>query len=124
MSRAYVDEHTEELTENFPNTYTFTKSMAERVLKKRAGDMPIVLIRPTIVAASWKEPMAGWIDTIAAAGGLTLAGTIGILNFVYTKYENIADMVPVDICCNATIVATAWAAYKRGFQLVHVGTSH
>lgn len=32
----------------WPNTYTFTKAVAENVIKKQAGDMPIGIFRPAI----------------------------------------------------------------------------
>ena len=53
------------------------------------------------------EPCPGWTDTFSAAGGLSLAGGCGIVNYVYGDGNNIADLVPVDIVSNAIIVATA-----------------
>ena len=39
-----------------PNTYTYTKQMAESMLVAEAGDMPLCIVRPSIVTAAWKEP--------------------------------------------------------------------
>lgn len=47
---------------HFPNTYTFTKKMAEKMLEMEAGDLPLVIVRPSIVTAAVKEPFPGWID--------------------------------------------------------------
>ncbi|KAF0726769.1 hypothetical protein AaE_009573 [Aphanomyces astaci] len=47
----------------YPNTYTLTKSMAEHMLAKHRAHVPLVLLRPTIVGASWKEPIPGWVHT-------------------------------------------------------------
>ena len=44
---------------NHPNTYTFTKSKAEEVIVKDAGDLPVAIVRPSIVVASWKAPFPG-----------------------------------------------------------------
>jgi hypothetical protein len=41
-----------------PNTYTFTKALAEYVLSQEAKDLPLAIIRPSIVGSSWREPMA------------------------------------------------------------------
>ena len=46
----------------YPNTYTYTKGLAETYLEEYASDLPIAIIRPSIVTASWKEPFPGWID--------------------------------------------------------------
>jgi hypothetical protein len=54
--------------------------MAERTLrKKKRPDLPVVLIRPSIVASSIREPMPGWTDTLSAAGGLSFGGGIGVI---------------------------------------------
>ena len=42
-----------------PNTYTFTKAVAEGMLGKASKDLPIAIVRPSIVVASWKDPFPG-----------------------------------------------------------------
>lgn len=42
-----------------PNTYTFTKSLAENILETEGLGLPISIIRPSIVAASWRDPFPG-----------------------------------------------------------------
>lgn len=99
--------------------------MAERTLRKlRRPDLPVVLLRPSIIGAAYNEPMPGWTDTFSAAGGLTLAGGIGIVNYVRGHGDNIADLVPVDYVANAIIVATAMEANKPKLTVVHSATSH
>ncbi|RLN86191.1 hypothetical protein BBJ28_00011380, partial [Nothophytophthora sp. Chile5] len=40
----------------YPNTYTLTKSMTEHLLvRELAPSFPLVIYRPTIIGASWKE---------------------------------------------------------------------
>lgn len=39
-----------------PNTYTYTKALAEYLLQQEAGDINVAIVRPSIVGASWKEP--------------------------------------------------------------------
>jgi len=99
--------------------------MAERTFKKtRPATLPCVILRPSIIAAAIKEPMPGWTDTLSAAGGLSLAGGIGILNYVYGSMSNIADIVPVDYVSNTILVSTALCADKPGLTIVHASTSH
>lgn len=39
-----------------PNTYTYTKQLAEHLLITEGADLPLAIIRPSIVGAAWKEP--------------------------------------------------------------------
>lgn len=39
-----------------PNTYTFTKSLAEHVLLQEVDNFPIAIFRPSIIGAALKEP--------------------------------------------------------------------
>jgi fatty acyl-CoA reductase len=48
-----VREKTNKLIENFPNTYTFTKSLAEMRLQQMRGSVPVVIFRPSIITASY-----------------------------------------------------------------------
>jgi hypothetical protein len=99
--------------------------MAERTLRKiRRPDLPCVLLRPSIIGASYKEPVPGWTDTFSAAGGLSLAGGTGIVNFVRGDGNNIADLVPVDYVVNTILVAVAFEANKPNLTVIHSATSH
>lgn len=125
MSPEEQDSRLKEILGPFPNTYTYTKSMAERTLRKlRRPELPVVLLRPAIITSSIKEPHFGWTDTLSAAGGLSVAGGVGIINLVHGNVTNIGDLVPVDLVSNTIIVATALKAYKPDFTVMHCGTSH
>lgn len=47
---------------NRPNTYTYTKALAENLIFEQTGKLPIAIVRPSIVASSFLEPVPGWID--------------------------------------------------------------
>ena len=40
-----------------PNTYTFTKQLAESMLVTEGADLPLAIVRPSIVTAAWQEPL-------------------------------------------------------------------
>jgi nucleoside-diphosphate-sugar epimerase len=108
MTPEEQDARLPEIIGEWPNTYTFTKSMGERTMrKKRRPDLAQVILRPSIIGGSVSEPVPGWTDTFSAAGGLTLAGSIGIVNYIYGDGKNVADLVPVDHVSNAILVSTA-----------------
>lgn len=57
MDESMVDAITPELIGKKPNTYTYTKQLAEDLLVKESMGMPVAIVRPSIVGASWKEPV-------------------------------------------------------------------
>jgi hypothetical protein len=48
---------TPKLIHPWPNTYTFTKSLAEWLLHEEAKDLPCAIFRPSIIGASAEEPI-------------------------------------------------------------------
>ena len=99
-----VQEREKKIIGEYPNTYTFTKALAERMLKKKRGNLPVVIVRPSIIQGCYSDPFKGWTDTIAASGFQILMVTSGILNFVYTTYDTILDVIPCDFVSNQILV--------------------
>ncbi|CDW80559.1 male sterility protein [Stylonychia lemnae] len=125
MTPQLQDQNLQQILGEWPNTYTFTKSMAERTLQKiRRPDIPVVILRPSIIGGSLSEPLVGWTDTFSAAGGLSVAVGLGLVNFIKGHKNNISDIVPVDIVSNAIIVSTALGSKRQELKVVHCGTSH
>src|SRR5437879_6342437 len=59
-----------------PNTYTFTKSLAESLLAARGAGLPIAVVRPSIVETSIEQPFRGWNEGINTSAPLSyLLGT-------------------------------------------------
>lgn len=46
------------------NTYVFTKAMGEMLLGQFKDNVPLVILRPTIITSTYKEPFSGWIEGI------------------------------------------------------------
>ena len=42
-----------------PNSYTFSKAIAENLIKEKYANLPVVIFRPSIVTNSLKEPAVG-----------------------------------------------------------------
>ena len=93
----------------FPNTYVFTKAWAENVVMQSGQGLPIVMMRPSIVTAAWKEPVAGWVDNLNGPTGILAAAGVGLMQTMYAKRYKRADLIPVDIACNMLCVL-AWKA--------------
>jgi len=108
----------------FPNTYTYTKNLAEKSLWKNRGQVPVVLLRPSIIASSLESPFPGWTDSLSAAGGLTLMSGLGLINYINAQGVNRFDVIPVDIVTNSIIVATANGAnVEPMMEIYNCGTS-
>lgn len=56
MDDGIVRDITPRLIGNMPNTYTYTKALAECVVQQEQDKLNIAIIRPSIVGASWQEP--------------------------------------------------------------------
>jgi len=52
--------------------YCYTKAVGEQLLQKECSshDIPVVIVRPSIVTAAMKEPIPGWIDTLNGPSGI------------------------------------------------------
>lgn len=46
----------------WPNAYVFTKAVGEMMVDYLRKDIPTVIIRPTIIESSLKEPFPGWME--------------------------------------------------------------
>ena len=49
----------EDIMEGRPNAYTISKAIAESLVAEKYGDLPVVIVRPSIVTPSLKEPAPG-----------------------------------------------------------------
>lgn len=59
LSEKFMDNITPMLLDKWPNTYTFTKAIAEEVVKEQSKGIPIGMLRPGIVISSYREPLRG-----------------------------------------------------------------
>ena len=64
-----------------PNTYTFTKAISEQLVNEERGELPIAIVRPSIVGGSIEEPMPGWVDNLNGPMGLVASGGHGLVRY-------------------------------------------
>ncbi len=106
----------------WPNTYTFTKSLGESVLARRGGDLPIAIVRPSIVESSERSPFAGWNEGINTSGPLSyLLGT----NFrqLPSNERKCLDVIPVDMVCRGMTLVAAAVIARRHARMYQLATS-
>ncbi|KAK7488833.1 hypothetical protein BaRGS_00019968, partial [Batillaria attramentaria] len=126
----WVDDETVEflrrkLVKNKPNTYTYTKHLAEWVLLTEGAGLPIAIVRPSIVGATWKEPFPGWIDKFTGPSGMAVAIGKGLLRALKGDKNVVADLIPNDIPINIMITAAWYTAVVKPQKLMvyHAVTS-
>ncbi|XP_023955148.1 putative fatty acyl-CoA reductase CG5065 [Bicyclus anynana] len=102
-----TDAQVKELIKGRPNTYTFTKALAENLVADNHGDVPAIIVRPSIVSSSKKEPVTGWIDSWYGATFLATVTMKGFNRVFVSSYEYNLDFIPVDYVSNLIIVAAA-----------------
>src|SRR3984893_6042453 len=106
----------------WPNIYTFTKSLGESVLSRRGRDLPIAIVRPSIVESSTRSPFAGWNEGINTSGPLSyLLGT----NFrqLPTNERKCLDVIPVDMVCRGMTLIAAAIVARRNARMYQLATS-
>ncbi|XP_028843571.1 fatty acyl-CoA reductase 1 isoform X2 [Denticeps clupeoides] len=96
-----------------PNTYTYTKALAEYLVQQECGDLNVAIVRPSIVGASWKEPFPGWIDNFNGPSGIFIAAGKGILRTMRASNNAVADLVPVDVVINNTLAAAWYSGCRK-----------
>jgi fatty acyl-CoA reductase len=95
----------------WPNTYTFTKSLAETLIAKNitadGGGLPIAIVRPAIVETSVAKPFRGWNEGINTSASLSyLLGTA--FRQLPSNERKRLDIIPVDaVCAGMTLIGAA-----------------
>lgn len=91
------------IMENRPNTYIFTKAMSENLIQKYQGQLPVAIVRPSIVVPSRWDPEPGWVDNVNGPMGLGTLASLGILRNIDWNYWGVCDFVPVDFVVNSML---------------------
>jgi HAD superfamily hydrolase (TIGR01490 family) len=101
----------------FPDAYAFTKALGERALGETRGDVPVSIVRPSIIESALAEPVPGWIRGFRMAEPVIAAYARGMLVEFPGVPEGTIDVIPVDL-----VVATILAVAARGPEFDDEGT--
>ncbi|KAK6926604.1 Fatty acyl-coenzyme A reductase, NAD-binding domain [Dillenia turbinata] len=91
----------------WPNTYVFTKSMGEMLLGHFKEDLPLVILRPTVITSTYKEPFPGWVEGFRTIDSLAVGYGKGKITCFLCDPECIIDVIPADMVVNAVIASMA-----------------
>lgn len=101
-----VNTITKKMLADCPNTYAFTKGLGEALVNDEMDNLPVIILRPSVVVPIWKEPIPGWTDNVNGPTGLLIAAGKGVLRTMYCDSHGYADYLPVDIAVNVLMLAT------------------
>lgn len=117
LTNRHKDEELELMTEKimgkWPNSYAFTKAVAENAVKTYAKGLPVCVFRPAIIIGTLNEPVPGWIDNIYGPTGLLAAVAVGVVRVIYSDPNANAAIIPADMVAFA-IVAAVHKTYLMG----------
>ncbi|CAH2011783.1 unnamed protein product [Acanthoscelides obtectus] len=96
-----------------PNTYTYSKRLAETLVADEKNNMPVCIVRPAIVIPAVEEPLPGWVDSLNGPIGLLAGAGKGVIRSMYCKGENKGHFIPVDYAINASICIAYLVGAKK-----------
>uniref|UniRef100_A0A182JFZ0 Fatty acyl-CoA reductase n=1 Tax=Anopheles atroparvus TaxID=41427 RepID=A0A182JFZ0_ANOAO len=106
------------IIEPWPNTYAFTKSLSEEIVRRYQTKLPIAIIRPSIITTTKEDPFAGWTDNMYGFNGVVCGAATGVLRIFHIRMDYKASIVPADTVINSTLAVTWYAATHPGQEHV------
>src|SRR5437879_12107448 len=90
----------------FSDIYSFTKAMAEHAVVELHGDIPLSVVRPSIIESALDEPSPGWLEGVRMAEPLILAFGRGVLQDCSGLPDSLLAIIPA-ACVVNTVIAVA-----------------
>ncbi|EFN87626.1 putative fatty acyl-CoA reductase CG5065 [Harpegnathos saltator] len=111
-----IEAMTDKILGSCPNTYAFTKALAENIIEDSFPHIPSIILRPSIIIPIWKEPLPGWTDNINGPTGLLIGAGKGVIRTMYCDDKRYADYLPVDVAVNAILIASWNFLYFKDYE--------
>ena len=105
----------------WPDAYAYTKALGEQALTETKGDVPVSIVRPSIIESALAEPFPGWIRGFRMAEPVILSYARGLLKEFPGVPEGTVDVIPVDIVV-AAIITVAAAGPDRAAPITQVAS--
>lgn len=105
MDAKTLDLITPNLIHPHPNTYTYSKRLAEILVRDAFQELPIVIVRPSIVTPAVESPLPGWVDSLNGPIGIMVGAGKGVIRSMVCNKDYDAEVIPVDVAINGLITA-------------------
>ena len=106
----------------FTDIYSFTKAMAEHAVVELHGDIPLSILRPSIVESALQEPFGGWLEGFRMAEPIIFGFGRGVLRDFSGLPDSILDIIPADLVVNAVLAAAASPPPAGEHRIYHVAS--
>uniref|UniRef100_A0A1B0CS60 Fatty acyl-CoA reductase n=1 Tax=Lutzomyia longipalpis TaxID=7200 RepID=A0A1B0CS60_LUTLO len=121
------DSSVKEIIGAHPNTYTFTKQLAENLIVKEMTGMPVAIIRPSVVYGTYEHPVEGWVGNANSGHLGFLAGYVkGVFRTMTGNPSSVIAIIPCDYVINSSL-AMAWYVGTRSIyqpEVIHCTSTH
>ncbi|KAM7275230.1 hypothetical protein ACFE04_017096 [Oxalis oulophora] len=107
----------------WPNTYVFTKTVGEMLLAELKGDLSVVIVRPTIITSTLKEPFPGWAEGVRTIDSLAVGYGKGRLTCFLGDLAAPVDVIPADMVVNNILVAMVAHSKQPSDAIYQIGSS-
>jgi fatty acyl-CoA reductase len=57
--------------------------LAEQLLEEKCGNIPLAIVRPSIVTGALSEPVPGWVDNMNGTTGKTIPSLAALINCIH-----------------------------------------
>jgi len=91
----------------WPDAYAYTKALGEQALLETRGEIPVTIVRPSIIESALLEPRPGWIRGFRMAEPVIISYARGLLKQFPGIPEGVVDVIPVDLVVGAVLDAAA-----------------
>lgn len=107
----------------WPNTYCYTKALAERLVESERPNLgPVSIVRPAVVESAISYPQPGWNQGINTCAPLMWMCSRGMRYFPIPPLH-VLDVIPVDLCVNNMIQVAAALLGGDAKPIYQLGTS-
>nr|AWJ25019.1 fatty acyl-CoA reductase [Nilaparvata lugens] len=87
-------------------TYSVMKSIAENVVQEYHQQLPIGIVRPSIVISTGAEPIDNWLKGLNGPTAMFLGVLLGIMRAIHIGKQKKTDLIPADKVASAIVAAT------------------
>ncbi|XP_015108885.1 putative fatty acyl-CoA reductase CG5065 [Diachasma alloeum] len=109
----------QELLDQWPNTYTFSKAVTEIMLDGYKHLIPISIVRPSIILSTLREPMPGWIDNYYGPTLMICNSSLGLKRSLHGYLQGVANFIPTDLVVNV-IICAAWKTVQQNSPVMKI----
>lgn len=104
------------------DTYTYTKALGEQLFTRHKGEVPGLVLRPSIIESALRWPEPGWVEGFRMMDPLIVAFARGQLFEFPGNPESLLDIVPVDTVVHALLAAIPWTHRGEGPEVYQVAS--